>query len=170
MDIAPRIIAGAVAAGLGATLIMDLWNLFLKWSFGVPSLNMCLLGRWLRHMLRGTFVHATIGAAPRARFECAAGGIAHYTIGAVLAVAFVGLVSDGWPSRPTFLPALLYGIGTVIFPYFIMQPALGLGVASSRTPKPAQARVKSLMSHAVFGVGLYVCSPILSYLLKAQTS
>jgi len=37
------------------------------------------------------------------------------------------------------LPALLYGIGTVALPFFILQPSLGLGMASSRTPKPAQA-------------------------------
>lgn len=36
--------------------------------------------------------------------------------------------------------------------------AIGLGVAASRTPRPAQARLKSLATHSVFGVGLYVCA------------
>lgn len=37
-----------------------------------------------------------------------------------------------------------------------MQPSFGLGLASSKAPNPTQARLRSLMSHAVFGAGLYV--------------
>ena len=65
------------------------------------------------------------------------------------------------------LPALLYGLGTVVFPFFIMQPSLGLGVASSRTPNPTHARLKSLVTHSVFGVGLYLGALALSYLPRA---
>jgi Protein of unknown function (DUF2938) len=151
-------ILGAIAIGVGATLVMDLWNLFLKRTFGVPSLSYCLLGRWLRHIPEGTFRHASITAAPHRPFDCAVGWIAHYTIGVVLALVFVALVSGDWLARPTVLPALLYGIGTIVFPFFVMQPSLGLGIASSRTPKPTQARMKSLATHTVFGVGLYVCA------------
>jgi len=37
-----------------------------------------------------------------------------------------------------------------------MQPSLGMGIAAAKTPNPTQARLKSLMAHTVFGVGLYV--------------
>ncbi len=147
---------------------MDLWNLFLKRTFGIPSLNYCLLGRWLRHMPRGTFRHASITAAPQKSFECTVGSIAHYTIGIVFALVFVVLTSGDWLARPTLLPALLYGIGTVVFPFFIMQPSFGLGIAASKTPNPAQARLKSLMTHTVFGVGLYVCALGVSYVMRVH--
>jgi hypothetical protein len=159
-------ILGAITIGLGATLVMDLWNLFLKRAFGIPSLNYCLLGRWLRHMPGGTIRHENIAAAPQKALECTVGRIAHYTIGAVLALVFVALASGDWLARPTLLPALLYGLGTVVFPFLVMQPSLGLGIASSRTPKPMQARLKSLVTHTVFGVGLYVCALGLSYVLQ----
>jgi len=42
-----------------------------------------------------------------------------------------------------------------------------LGIASSRSPNPTQARLKSLVTHTVFGVGLYVCALVVSYLLRA---
>ena len=151
-------VLGAIAIGVGASVLMDLWNLFLKRAFGIPSLDYCLLGRWLCHMPRGVFRHASITAAPRRPFECAVGWTAHYTIGAVFALVFVVLTTDGWLERPTLLPALLYGIGTVVFPFFILQPSLGLGIAASKTPKPTQARLKSLATHTVFGIGLYVCA------------
>ncbi len=42
-------ITEAVVIGIGAALIMDLWNLFLKRAFDIASLNFCLVGRWLSH-------------------------------------------------------------------------------------------------------------------------
>lgn len=166
MSIEAHSIIGATAIGIGATLIMDLWNLFLKRTFSIPALNYCLLGRWLRHMPRGTFRHASITAAPQKPLECTAGWIAHYTIGVVFALAFVVLASGHWLARPTLMPALLFGIGTVVFPLFILQPSLGLGIAASRTPNPTQARLKSLVTHTVFGVGLYVSALGVSYVLR----
>ena len=168
MSIGADYIVGAIATGSGATLVMDLWNLFLKRAFSIPSLNYCLLGRWLRHMPRGTFRHASINAAPKKPFECAVGWIAHYTIGVMFALVLVVLTSGHWLARPTFLLALLYGVGTVVFPFFILQPSLGLGIAASRTPKPAQARLKSLVTHTVFGVGLYLSALGVSYVLRVH--
>jgi uncharacterized membrane protein YagU involved in acid resistance len=157
MNVEANYILYAIAIGIGATLFMDLWNLFLKRAFSIPSLNYCLLGRWLRHM-PGNFRHTSITAAPQKPFECTVGWIAHYTIGVVFALVLVVLTSGNWLARPTLLLALLYGIGTVVFPFFILQPSFGLGIAASRTPKPVQARVKSLATHTVFGVGLYLCA------------
>jgi hypothetical protein len=54
----------------------------------------------------------------------------------------------------------------VVFPLFILQPSLGLGVAASKSPKPTQARLKSLVTHTVFGLGLYACALGMSYVLR----
>jgi hypothetical protein len=168
MTIEANYILGAIAVGIGATLVMDLWNVLLKRTFSIPSLSYCLLGRWLRHMSGGTFRHASIAAAPQKAFECEVGWVAHYTIGVVFALVFVALTSGDWLGRPTLLPALLYGIGTVVFPFFIMQPSFGLGIAASRTTKPTQARLKSFVTHAVFGGGLYLCALGVSYVLRVH--
>ena len=162
-----RNLLAAVAVGTAATLVMDLWNWFLKRAFGIPSLDYCLLGRWIRHMQGGTFRHVNIGKAPKRSFECAVGRIAHYSIGVVFALALVALASGEWLRRPTLLPALLLGLGTVVFPFFLMQPAFGLGVAASKTPKPAQARLKSLMTHTVFGIGLYLGALGVDHVLRS---
>lgn len=159
-------ILSGIAIGIGATLMMDAWNLFLKRTFSIPSLDYCLLGRWLSHMPRGTFRHRSIAAVEPRPMECGIGWLAHHSIGVTLAVVFVVVISRDWPARPALLTALTYGIATVVFPFFVLQPSLGLGVASSRTPNPTQARLKSLMTHTVFGVGLYVCGLGVSYLLR----
>ena len=162
------VILSAVVIGIGATLLMDLWNLLLKRTFGMPSLDYCLLGRWLLHMPSGRFRHTSIAAAPQKSSECTVGRVAHYTIGIMFALIFVVLTAGDWLARPTLLPALLYGIATVVFPFFIMQPSLGLGIAASRTPSPAQARLKSLATHTVFGIGLYVSALGVSYVLQGN--
>ena len=116
----------------------------------------------------GTFRHANITKASQRPFECTVGWIAHFSIGVVLALGFVVLASADRLARPTLLPALLYGIGTVVFPFFLMQPSFGLGIAASRTPNPTQARLKSLVTHTVFGVGLYVCALGVSHVLRVH--
>lgn len=158
----------AIAIGLGATLALDLWNLFLRGVFRIASLDYCLLGRWIGHLPSGTFRHAGIAAAAPRPHECLAGWTAHYTIGAGFAIVFVLLVSPDWLARPTLLPALLYGIATVVFPMFIMQPAFGLGIAASRTRNLLQARLKSLGTHTAFGLGLYVSAQGIRFLTHLQ--
>src|SRR4029453_17847812 len=147
---------------------MDVWALLLKRAFGIPLANYCLVGRWLCHMTEGTFIHASIAAAPQKRSECTVGWIAHYVIGAVYALVLVAFVSGSWLARPPLLPAMLFGIGSVLVPYLIMQPAFGLGIAAAKTPQPAQARLRSLMAHTVFGIGLYVCALGVSYVLQVH--
>jgi len=158
----------AVAVGFGATFVMDLWGVFLKRAFKIPSSNYCLVGRWLRYMPGGIFRHGSIAAAPRKPAECAVGWIAHYAIGAIFALALVLLASPQWLREPTVLPAVTLGLATVTIPFFVMQPSFGQGIAASKTPNPAQARFRSLMNHAVFGLGLYVSALALSTVFKAH--
>jgi hypothetical protein len=161
----PLYIFGAALVGLGATLLIDLWALFLRRGFNIRSLSYCLLGRWILHMPRGTIVHRSIAAAEQQPHECTLGWVAHYLIGTTFALMFVLLVSGSWLERPTLLPALAFGVATTLVPYLIMQPSFGLGVAASKTPHPGRARLKSLLTHTVFGVGLYLWALLLSPVL-----
>ncbi len=144
---------------------MDLLALLLKRAFSITLPNYCLVGRWFCHMLQGTFTHTNIADASQRPFECAVGWIAHYVVGAIYALMLVALVSGTWLGRPTLLPALLFGVCSVFVPLLIMQPSFGLGVAASKTPNPAQARLRSLMAHATFGIGLYVSAVGVSHVL-----
>jgi hypothetical protein len=85
-------------------------------------------------------------------------------IGIALAITFVALVGDGWLQSPKLIPAILFGVVTVLAPFFVMQPLFGLGVAASKTPNPTQARLRSLMNHAVFGLGLYLFGSLIDQL------
>jgi hypothetical protein len=66
-----------------------------------------------------------------------------------------------WLANPTVLPALAFGIASVAAPWFVMQPAMGAGIASSKTPTPWKNRARSLANHTVFGIGLYLAAIVL---------
>lgn len=155
----------AILIGLGATLTTDIWALFLNRAFKIPAPNYCLVGRWLRYMPEGTFTHSNIASAPQKSAECTVGWIAHYMIGITLAIAFVALAGNNWLQHPTLIPAIIFGVVTVLMPFFIMQPSFGLGLAASKTSNPAQARLRSLMNHIAFGVGLYLFGLLVNLLL-----
>jgi hypothetical protein len=155
----------AILIGLGATLTFDLLAMLLKYAFKITPSNICLVGRWVRYMPEGTFKHSNIESAPQKSGECTVGWIAHYTIGIMFAIAFVAFAGNNWLQHPTPVPAIIYGVVTVLAPFLILQPAFGLGFAASKTGNPAQARFRSLMNHTAFGVGLYLFGLLVSWLL-----
>ncbi len=103
-----------VLIGLGATLTFDLWAIFVKHAFKITPSNICLVGRWLRYMPEGTFKHSNIVSAPQKSAECMVGSIAHYIIGVMFAIPFVALVGNSWLQHPTLIPAIIFGVVTVL--------------------------------------------------------
>jgi hypothetical protein len=143
------------AIGLAATAVMDAWAWLRRKVFGVPPLDYALVGRWLGNMRHGRLVHRPISASPPVRHERALGWIAHYATGIGFAGILVVLWGPGWLAEPRLLPALIVGTGSAVAPFFLMQPCFGAGIAASRTPRPGLARLHTLVTHAVFGLGLY---------------
>jgi len=153
-------LAFTVLIGVGATLVMDLWGLARKPLLGIGPPNYALVGRWIAYMTHGRFRHDSISTAAPVRGEHIAGWLAHYLIGVVFAALLIGIWGFAWIRQPTIGPALAVGIGSVVAPFFLMQPGMGAGIAASRTPRPASARLQSLITHAVFGLGLYTAGQV----------
>jgi hypothetical protein len=148
-------VMNTVLIGIGATAATDAWALLRKRLFGIALPNYGLVGRWMAYLPRGRFRHESMAAVPPVRGERLIGWTAHYLIGIAFAAVLVGLAGREWLREPTLVPALLVGIGTVVAPFLIMQPGMGAGVAASRAPRPGAARIQSVLTHAVFGLGLY---------------
>jgi len=161
-----KIIAGAIAIGAGATAVMDLWALLQRRLFGIPSLDYRLVGRWLGHLTKGRLAHEAIGRAPPVAGEAALGWAAHYAIGIAFAGLLLAVAGLGWMTQPTLAPALIVGIGSILAPFLIMQPAFGFGIAASKTPSPWVARLRSLITHTVFALGLYLSGLVAAAVLR----
>ncbi len=153
-----------VSLGCAATVLTDLWAWLLQ-RCGITGLNMALLGRWVGHFADGQWRHTSIAQAEALAYERALGWLVHYLIGVGFALLFIALAGLSWLVQAQLLPALGFGLLTVICPFFIMQPALGLGLASSKTASPWRNRLKSIANHLVFGLGLYLSARLWQGLL-----
>ncbi|WP_256096710.1 DUF2938 domain-containing protein [Pseudoalteromonas luteoviolacea] len=153
----------AVAIGIGATLFMDLYSYTLKRVFQVHSLDYALVGRWVLYLDR-QLRHDNIVQSPRMRHETTVGWVCHYIIGVVFSAIFLfwGQLMGG--SAEGFATSVMFGLITVAFPFFIMQPSFGFGIAASKTPSPYVARLKSVTAHIMFGIGIYLSILILTSL------
>jgi len=139
--------------GIGATAATDLWAIARRRIFGTPLPNFGFVGRWIAQMARGHFKPRPIAAVRPVRGERVIGWTAHYAIGVAFALLLPALWGREWIQHPTLPPALIVGIATVAAPLFVMQPGIG--------SKPsATARVHSFITHAVFGLGLYLAATV----------
>jgi hypothetical protein len=154
-----ELILRSVLIGTGATMTMDVWAAGLR-RLGIPSLNFAFLGRWLGPLPSGRWFHENISrTAPVAR-ELVLGWCAHYAIGIGFAALLLTSFGLEWARTPTLFPALVIGLVTVVAPLFILQPALGAGIASSKTPTPLLNSAKSVATHVVFGIGLFAAARV----------
>jgi hypothetical protein len=161
---AVELLVRGVLVGIGASALMDAWSLLLRRGFGVPTLDYALLGRWIGHFPRGRFVHERIAWAEPVAGERRIGLLAHYAIGVAFALVLLAISGLDWATTPTIWPPLLVGLGTIVAPWFVMQPAMGAGIAGSRSPSPWGTRLRNLGTHAVYGVGLYLAALALASL------
>lgn len=158
-------IAQTILIGIGATLTMDGYALILK-ILKIKSLDYRFVGRWIGHFPNGKFFHQKITDTPPVCHELILGWIAHYLIGITFAFLLLLFFGEKWFQTPTFNPALLVGLITIIAPFFLMQPALGFGMAGANLPDPNKARLMSLITHSVYGSGLYLSTLILNQIIK----
>jgi len=151
----------ALLAGIGATLMMDIWAWLQFKLFSIASLDYALVGRWIGYFFKGKWRHQGMTKSPALFYERPLGWFAHYAIGVVFAAIVLWLLGASWRDENIFVPTMMIGIGSVVVPYFIMQPAFGLGLAGANLPHPWIARLKSLAAHTSFAIGLYISLSIL---------
>lgn len=153
-------VARVVLVGIGATAVMDAWTQILK-RLGVATLDYALVGRWAGHLSKGRFAHANIRQATAITGERPLGWLIHYAIGVVFAALLVSVAGWSWLDHPSLLPALAVGMATVVAPLLVMQPAMGAGFMASRTPTPLKNCLRSVATHTVFGLGLYLSATLI---------
>jgi len=158
------IILKTLAIGIGATLVIDIWVSILK-LFNIKSLDYRYVGRWIGNFSKGKFFHNKIQDTPPIPHELIIGWTVHYLIGITFAFILIAVYGISWLDKPRILPAIIIGLITAGGPFFIMQPAFGFGIASSKLANPTLLRLKSLGTHLIYGIGLYLSAVLLNKIL-----
>jgi hypothetical protein len=100
----------------------------------------------------------SVGDGGSGRGQSWIGWCAHYSIGITFSALLLWTYGLEWARPPSVLPALFIGIATMIAPLLILQPAMGAGIASCNTPRPFFHSFKSLATHTVFGLAMYLAA------------
>lgn len=148
-------ITRAALIGAGGTIVLDLWALFMARLLNMPTTNWPMVGRWIGNMRHGQFVQENVAKARPVKGEAAIGWIAHYAIGICYGLLLLAILGRPWLGQPSFFPPMILSWLLLVAPYFVMMPGMGTGVAGSRTPKPSLTRLKSVIGHSIFGLGMY---------------
>ncbi len=151
----PNIILRIIINGIGATLIVDIWGI-IQILLKIKSLDYRYVGRWIGNFPKGKYFHKNIIITIPVKHELLIGWTAHYLIGISFSFLLFLVYGKEWLEEPLLFPAIVIGLITVIAPFFIMQPGLGFGIASSNLPKPNIRRLKSFLTHLIYGLGLYI--------------
>jgi hypothetical protein len=154
----PDFLFRAIVMGVAATVLLDLWALLLNRLFGFGLPNWAMVGRWVANLPAGKIMHDDIGKASPVANELSIGWMFHYAVGIVFAMATLVLGGAAWAKAPTLLLPLIVGIVTVGCGWFILQPALGAGIAASRKPDANRIRALNIAGHIVFGLGLWLAA------------
>ena len=141
--------------GITATVAIDLWATFANRILGWPRTSWRMVGRWIGHMRDGQFTHRSIGSSPPIVHESILGWVFHYVVGCIYAALYLTYSNIVNMGQPTLVSAVLFGLVTILSPWLLMQPALGLGICASKAPMPTLVRMQNLMIHTIFGLALY---------------
>jgi hypothetical protein len=144
----------ALFIGAFATALLDAWALTLNRALKLPVTDWGHVGRWVAGIPSGTLRHSSIALAPQVANERLLGWLTHYAVGVSYAALYLGLMA-AIARPPGIYSAVAFGVATVLAPWLILQPCLGLGYFAQNAPRPARTRALNLAAHAVFGVGLY---------------
>ena len=162
MNRTAELLIKAALVGIGGTIVLDLGALFMARVMGRPATDWAMVGRWFGNMPRGRFVQETMTTAEPVKGELAIGWIAHYAIGIGYGLLLPAVWGQAWIDRPALLPAMILAWLLLAAPWFMMMPGMGMGIAGSRTPRPNITRLRSVMNHSIFGLGLYATAMALA--------
>ena len=138
------------AAGLLATLVMDLGNRVVAATGAIGRIDPIMIAQMASGWVRLRFRYASPMELPVVENAPVKGLIAHYIIGAGFGILWA-LVGG---ARAPFWATILFGVATSGGALFMLMPWLGMGVLGRRIPQGPRIVKSSLVNHFFYGIGL----------------
>ena len=150
------ILLQGIISGLFATIMFDLYHSCTNFAYGVEKPKWNLLGRYFLGYKENKFIRKNLINDEELDNELLWGYFFHYLIGIIYGIFFVifnFLLFD----YPSILLAYIFGFSTVLGAWcFLMPFAYNLGFFGSKSEQRINLLVQNLISHFVFGTGLFI--------------
>lgn len=153
--------------GFGATIFAD-FIAVLRQGWTMTHGFYCLVGRWVGSLPSTGLIHNDIRASPPIAGERILGWGAHVILGVIYGIVFAVIFGPAVIEAPKFWLGLGFGLVTVMVPWLIFQPLFGWGFGMSKAPEPWKMRLKGVINHAVFGMGLWLSAELLNAVLRVE--
>jgi hypothetical protein len=152
-----------IIVGIISCFAMDLWQRLLKLTYGIPPSNWATVGRWLIMMiLKMKVYNPAIDDEKPYKNELLIGWLFHYFIAIIYALTFF-IMLNKQILNSSFYDGVMFGLISVIIPWFIFMPLFGKGFLGTKTPSPIKSCSLAVGSHAVIGISIALLFQFFGY-------
>ena len=153
----------SIIAGIFCCIGMDLWQRILFLIFNIPPTNWSTAGRWFIMMVsKKMIINQNLDNENPIQYEWQIGWVFHYCVAIGYGFVFYFfLIADILDT--SILSGLIFGLISVIVPWFFYLPVTGKGFIGNKTPNPTLTRLLSTSSHVIVGIFLAIGFSYLGY-------
>lgn len=146
-----------LCVGIGATLILDLWQFLLGKLFAVRGADWGHAGRWLKGLAKGEWIYRNSDPSPPRAGDKTLGWLFHYVVGTIYAFLYVPVSILGFGAFPDFLPYILIGfVLSTLAGLMVFSPLMGDGFLASKAPDQGRRIAFAVLNHLVFAAAQYL--------------
>ena len=143
-----------VIIGIVSCLAMDMWQRLLKLLYDINPSDWGVVGRWFVLVVsRGKIYNPAIDEEVPIKNELMIGWIVHYSV-AILYSVFFFILLKYEICGASLMNGIVFGLISVIIPWFFFMPVLGKGFLGIKTPSPFLACSLAVGSHIAIGASI----------------
>ena len=153
-----------IIAGIVCCIAMDVWQRILFLTFNIPPTNWSITGRWFMMLISKKIIfNQNLDYENPVKYELQIGWVFHYWVAIIYGFAYYFLLAVFDILDTSILSGLIFGLISVIVPWFFYLPVTGKGFMGNKTPNPTLTILLSTSSHVVVGVFLAIGFSFLGY-------
>ena len=143
-----------VIIGIASCVVMDVWQRLLKLLYSINPSDWSVVGRWFVLVVSDRRIYnPTIDQVAPIKNELMIGWIVHYSVAILYSIFFYILLEYGICTA-SLINGIIFGLISVVVPWFFFMPVLGKGFLGMKTPSPLMACSLAVGSHIAIGASI----------------
>ena len=143
-----------VIIGIVSCVVMDLWQRLLKLLYSINPSDWSVVGRWFVLVVSDRQIYnPTIDQVAPIKNELIIGWTVHYSVAILYSIFFYILLEYGICTA-SLINGIIFGLISVVVPWFFFMPVLGKGFLGMKTPSPLMACSLAVGSHIAIGASI----------------